>query len=158
MLKECKTSKCQNKLQQLQWKEQEKMGRPHKRLWDKVGEDSNKMGIKDRKAMVRDNWGWRKIVLVTKVNERQKCLMRRRQQCYQLQSVSCEWLSSVYSSSEKYIFWCYVEKLTCSVKHGWAGSSARNGVGGSSQVNNTLPPIPASSKWFTIMPWQQPSE
>lgn len=29
------------------------------------------MGIKDRKAMVRDNWGWRKIVLVTEVNEKQ---------------------------------------------------------------------------------------
>jgi len=64
MLRECKPSKCQNKLQQLQWKEQEKMERPHKRWWDEVREDSNKMGIKDRQAMVRDHWEWRKIVLL----------------------------------------------------------------------------------------------
>jgi len=67
------------------------MGRPHKRWWDEVGKDSNKMGIKDRQAMVRDHWEWRKTVLVTEVLERQKCLRRRRRQkCYKLQSVYCE--------------------------------------------------------------------
>jgi len=70
MLRECKTSKYQNKQQQLQWKEQEKMGRPHKRWWDEVGEDSNKTGIKDRQAMVRDHWEWRKTVVVAEVHER----------------------------------------------------------------------------------------
>jgi len=47
------------------------MARPHKRWWDEVGEDSNKMSIKDRQAMVRDHWEWRKFVLATKVHERQ---------------------------------------------------------------------------------------
>jgi hypothetical protein len=70
MMKECKTSKCQNKLQQLQWKKQEKMGSPHKRWCDEAGEDSNKMGINERQAMVRDHWEWRKTVLVTEVHER----------------------------------------------------------------------------------------
>jgi hypothetical protein len=40
---------------------QEKMGRPHKRWWNEVGEDSNKMSNKDRQAMVRYHWEWRKL-------------------------------------------------------------------------------------------------
>jgi hypothetical protein len=39
-----------------------KVGGSHKRWRDEVGKDSNKMGIKDRRAMVRDHWEWRKTV------------------------------------------------------------------------------------------------
>lgn len=44
------------------------MGRPPKRWCDEVGEDSNKMAIKDRQTIVRDHWEWGKIVLVTEVH------------------------------------------------------------------------------------------
>jgi hypothetical protein len=47
LLTECKTKECQNKLKQLQWKEQER-GRRRKVWRDEVEEDLNTMGLKKK--------------------------------------------------------------------------------------------------------------
>jgi hypothetical protein len=45
-----------------------KTGRPSKRCRDKVEGDLKIMGIKNRQAMARDLWEWRKIMLEAKVH------------------------------------------------------------------------------------------
>jgi hypothetical protein len=55
-----------------------KKGRPCKRWQDKVEEDLNVLGIKDRQAMARDRWEWRKVVLEAKVRCGAERLRRRR--------------------------------------------------------------------------------
>ena len=67
-LKECKTRKYQNKLQQLHWEGQGKDGRPRKRWKDDVQEGLNIVGIKYRRAMATDRRKWGRIVLEAKVH------------------------------------------------------------------------------------------
>jgi hypothetical protein len=67
MLTECKTNERQNKLQQLQWKEQEKEEDKVKER-DECEDDLNIMGRKNRQAMIRQLRKWRKFVLEAKVH------------------------------------------------------------------------------------------
>jgi hypothetical protein len=70
-LKEYNSNERQNKLQQLQWEEQGKRGRPHKRWRDKDEEDLNIFGVKNREAMARGRHVCKKIVLEYKAYNRQ---------------------------------------------------------------------------------------
>jgi len=66
MLKECKSKECQNKLQQLQWKEQWKV-EDHV----KDGQNLNKMGIKNkRQAVVTDRREVKKTALKANNNNK----------------------------------------------------------------------------------------
>jgi len=68
MFKECKTEECHNKLQQLQWNEQGKTGRPTKIWRDEIEENLNIMGRQNREAITSDSRGYRKTVLEAKTH------------------------------------------------------------------------------------------
>jgi hypothetical protein len=83
--------------------------------------------------MVRYHWEWRKLYWLLR-SMRDRSAWRGEDNndtnC-NLCLVKCH--SAVYSSSEKYVFWHYVEKLTCRVKNGWADSAAWMGLLGAAK-------------------------
>jgi hypothetical protein len=66
-LKEFKTKECQNRLQQLQWKEQVK-GEEHVKMEGQDRREFKYNGDKNWQKMVIDRQEWRKVVPETKVH------------------------------------------------------------------------------------------
>lgn len=82
MLEECKTNKCQNKLQQLQrnGRNNEKRKTKYKmerQDWRRLKDNGNK---KHRQTRTTDIWKWGRTALETKVHSRLQCLRRWRQE------------------------------------------------------------------------------
>lgn len=81
MFKECKTKEFHNKLQQLQWNEQGKRGRPPKRWRDETEEDLNITGIQNSEAITSDSRRYRKIVLEAKAHNGLNGLRKKYEEC-----------------------------------------------------------------------------